>query len=501
MEINKLEEFKNEFANLNNSNEHALSAQTDANDKKSLSNFKATFTDKIAIDDWPLSLKPVVECVEEHGHQDKMLLASLVNISGILTNIYGIYNRQRVYGNLLLLQFAPPAVARKSEVKETFHLTSKIDTVQAAESEAVTDQWTKNVDDWMQKGRTKNGREGRGLKPKEPTPRIFDIAAKSTSASMYKQLQANNGAGYMRTTEGEVLVKELSKDISDFSELLLYAFQNEPAKKSIATDNTHIRIDRVKLSVLLTMPPEAAETLITNSIKKGLLSRFIIQQLPTSKLEWKDTFEDGDGVLLEDLFKEIGNSMVFSLHKEMERLKDKEIQFVMTPEQKADFTGTFKDQFAENTELFGITFSEFQFRLGLICFKLAMVLSAIQRYDEAQDKNKLFSDDEQSLLCSDKVFHIAKTITLTMTRHTLRCYQLECQKNMASKLMTEYKMGVLTAQFYRAMPQTFSTDNVKQWCEQNNAPYKTVRRWLTNMVDHQVITRPAIGKYTKVYVA
>jgi len=153
-----------------------------------------------------------------------MLLASLTRISGLITNVYGLYRRQRLYGNLMTLQFAPPAVSRKGEVKETAHLTDKVDKEQLLENEDIMREYSSVIDSWQQEGRTAKGRDSRGLKPKEPAIRRYKIAAKSTSASMYKQLSANDGAGYMMTTEGEVLVKELTKDISDFSELLLYSF-------------------------------------------------------------------------------------------------------------------------------------------------------------------------------------------------------------------------------------------------------------------------------------
>ena len=470
--------------------------EQNAHESMGLNKFEATFSDKIRVEDFPPSLKPIYNSVQGAGHKDKMLLASLTRISGLITNVYGLYRRQRLYGNLMTLQFAPPAVSRKGEVKETAHLTDKIDNEQLLENEAIMREYSSIVDSWQQEGRTAKGRDSRGLKPKEPAIRRYKIAAKSTSASMYKQLSANDGAGYMMTTEGEVLVKELTKDISDFSELLLYSFQNEFADKSIATDNTHYSMPRIKFSVLLTMPPQAAEKLIKLTLDKGLISRLIIQQLPTNKLEWEDPFAE-DGEPLEDIFKKIGDTMVYAIYKEMQRLKDKEIQFVMTPEQKEDFSKTFKEQFDENTQLFGVTFSEFQFRLGVICFKLAMVLSMIKKYDDAQDKSKLFGDDEQSLLCTDAIYNIAKIITITMTRHTLRCYQIAGMKEQKSSLMQDYKMSPQNALLYEEMAENFSSEDVKAWCSEHNASYDTARRWLRNMLDHQLLSRLSPGKFRK----
>ena len=105
-----------------------------AHHEQGLNKFEATFSDKIRVEDLPPSLVPIYNSVQGAGHKDKMLLASLTRISGLITNVYGLYRRQRLYGNLMTLQFAPPAVSRKGEVKETAHLTDKVDKEQLLEN-------------------------------------------------------------------------------------------------------------------------------------------------------------------------------------------------------------------------------------------------------------------------------------------------------------------------------------------------------------------------------
>ncbi|MBO5001337.1 MAG: hypothetical protein J6C66_01405, partial [Prevotella sp.] len=105
------------------------------------------------------------------------------------------------------------------------------------------------------------------------------------------------------------------------------------------------------------------------------------------------------------------------------------------------------------------------------------------------------------LLCTDAIYNIAKIITITMTRHTLRCYQIAGMKEQQSSLMQDYKMSPQNALLYEEMAENFSSEDVKAWCQEHNASYDTARRWLRNMLDHQLLSRLSPGKFRKLKAA
>ncbi|MDY6027290.1 MAG: hypothetical protein SPJ25_03195, partial [Prevotella sp.] len=59
--------------------------------------FRQTFSDKIDKQDWCAFLHPVLDSMEDAEGKDKMILGTLVNLSGLLPNIYGIYSGHTVY--------------------------------------------------------------------------------------------------------------------------------------------------------------------------------------------------------------------------------------------------------------------------------------------------------------------------------------------------------------------------------------------------------------------
>lgn len=456
------------------------------NAQKGISTFSATFSDNITLEDWVEWFRPIVECENGAGHRDKIILPSLVQIGAIISsNVYGVYKRQPVYPNLLLLQYCPPAIAKKGAVKDTYLLTERIDDELHEEYLALHKKWDKDNDDWIQMGKTKKDRELRGLRPAEPLEKRFDIAPKTTSAALYQQLHTNNGLGIIRATEGQVLQEALKNTYGDWVEILLYAFQNEPAKKDVLKDHTSLRIKNVKLAMALTCPPETAEELFKKYISTGLISRLLIQQLPADNIKPEDVFADDD-VMLSEIFRKIGDTVVYDLYKEMQRLGDRQIQFLLTLEMKEDFNKTLSEVFYENTELYGISIAEFMFRIFLMFFKLAMTLSVMRAYQEAPDKKFIFDDNTQSLLCKWEDYKIAKTIILQMTRHTLHVFSRMHTLTSTSILMEQYKLNADQTRLIEDMPEYFSTKDVRQWCMSNKKNYESVRRWLGEYVDYNI---------------
>ena len=189
---------------INDSNFHkhdcatAQTAQTAQNSKichEEIS-FKQTFSDKIDEQDWCDFFLPVLNSMDDAEGKDKMILGTLVNLSGMLPNIYGIYSGHTVYPPLYLLFYGPTA-SRKGEIGSCQFITKplKQEIVGRYEQELHDYQLAHSL--WESKGAKASEKATRGEEPREPEYRSPIIPANSSASAAYIALKANGGWGIM----------------------------------------------------------------------------------------------------------------------------------------------------------------------------------------------------------------------------------------------------------------------------------------------------------------
>ena len=246
-------------------------------------------------------------------------------------------------------------------------------------------------------------------KPEETPMRLLFIPANSSATAVYQVLNENGGRGLMFETEGDTLANTFASDYGNYSDGFRKAFHHETISYIRRKDREYVNIKQPKLSSLLTGTPRQILALITDA-ENGLFSRFIFYHL-NLQLVWNNVFESTRDITMDEYFQSLGKEF-HDFHTILEGSGD--IRFRLTDAQQQDFNTVFDEYQSCYNDLCGDEFVASVRRLGLITFRIAMILSALRIMEDG-----CFAPD---LVCSDTDYHSAMTIADTILQHNAHIF-------------------------------------------------------------------------------
>ena len=316
--------------------------------------------------------------------RDVFLTSALSVISGGLHNVYGLYDKERVFPNLYSFVIAPPA-SGKGSMKFAKQLGDCFHDLLFNQSKDELKEYKKVkrlFDRKLKKAKTDEQLEAL-IEPEKPKSSMFFIPADTSSAMMIKHLEDNDGIGCICETEADTLTNTLKQDWGSYSDVLRKGFHAESISKSRMTDLDYSEIKEPKFSVAITGTPNQLDALIT-SIQDGLFSRFIFYSF-SAKQKWRSTYTEGITVSNNDIFKGFSADLC-------DKFRSNNIQkFVMTRKQGMQLDEVFSEALGHNSILYSDDVSGIIYRLGLMTFKIAMTLAALR-------------SDDPEITCSDLEF-------------------------------------------------------------------------------------------------
>ena len=329
--------------------------------------------------------------------RDVFLTSALCVISGGLHNVYGLYGNEKMFPNLFSFIIAPPASGKGAmkyakQLGECYHsllFNQSLEDLKAYKKE-------KKMFDLKVK-RAKTDQAIEALKePEQPPFKMFFIPGDTSSAMIVRHLKDNDGMGCICETEADTMTNALKQDWGGYSNILRLGLQGEEITRSRFTTLEHSEIKEPKFSIAITGTPNQLDSLIT-SVQDGLFSRFLFYSF-VAKPVWKRTYTSEISRSNKEIFEEYSADLC-------DKFKSNATQkFIMTKEQGSQLDKGFSDALEHNAAVYNENAAGLVFRLGLMAFKLAMVLSAI-RSDEAQ------------LTCSDKDFKTAMCLVKDVYMH------------------------------------------------------------------------------------
>lgn len=434
-----------------------------------------TFSDVIG-ERLPDLLRKVVAKADSPEDGDILILGSLAVISACLPNVMGVYNKRPVWANLFLFVTAR-ASSGKGRLALCRYLIEPIHDRLRELNEAEQMEYKQKMQQYNC-AKNKSGLE----KPEEPPLRMLFIPANSSATAVYQVLNDNGGQGIMFETEGDTLANTFSSDYGNYSDGFRKAFHHENISYVRRKDKEYVNLKRPRLSTLLTGTPKQILSLITDA-ENGLFSRFIFYYLNT-KLEWQNVFDKEKDGTLDECFTELGEE--FNDFYTM--LKDAgEIHFEMTETQGAEFNGWFELAQMEYATKYGDEMIASIRRLGLITFRIAMILSALRIMDDG-----CF---ESQLICSDEDFRNAMTIAKVVVEHTAKVFR-ELPKAAASATGTGQKT-VRRQMFLDKLPSEFERKEFVEIAASLGIPLKTAERNIKQWCDKGLLVHLDQGKYAK----
>ena len=425
----------------------------------------------------PGLFQKIADQSESEQDGDILLLGSLTVISAVLPNVSGIYNKRPVWSNLFLFVTAR-ASSGKGRLTLCKYLIDPIHDRLREINEAEEITYKQNLQEY-----NANKKKMTMEQPEKPPLRMLIIPANSSATAVYQVLGDNDGQGIMFETEGDTLANTFSSDYGNYSDGFRKAFHHENISYVRRKDREYVNLKHPRLSALLTGTPKQVQSLITDA-ENGLFSRFMFYFLPTGA-EWQDVFALSENGTVDDYFKGLG-SQFFDFYKILKEAGD--VHFHLTPDQQDEFNGYFKIIHEEYPQIRGDEIIASVRRLGLITFRIAMILSTVRMMDDG--------DFGTERVCSDDDFQAAMIISKALLQHTARVFK-ELPRVATQKAAGSGQKTVRRQLFLDALPDEFDRQTFIEISSRLGMPLSTAERNIKKWTDEGLLIRQDMGHYKK----
>ena len=404
--------------------------------------------------------------------RDVFFTSALSVISGGLHNVSGLYGNDKVFSNLFSIIIAP-AASGKGVMKYSRQLGDCYHDFLLNQSREDLKEYKKEkkvFDLKVKKAKTEQAIEAL-IEPEKPKFQTFFIPGDTSSAMIVKHLEDNDGMGCICETEADALTNALKQEWGGFSNIIRKGFQAEIISQSRKTDLEYSEIKEPKFSIALTGTPNQLDSLMT-SVQDGLFSRFLFYSF-NAEPKWKTTYTSGISRSNKDIFEDYSAALC-------DKFKSNAAQkFSMTAEQGHKLDNTFSELLRHNTALYDENVTGTVYRLGLMCFKVAMTLSAIRSNDA-------------EITCSDKDFDSA----LYLVKEVYLINGI----NMLNRITkTSKKLNITQTTLYNWIKtkHTFKRAEILEQAILLGVKDRTLSDILKRFIELKLIKKVSHGVYTK----
>jgi len=322
----------------------------------------------------------------------------------------------------------------------------------------------------------KKGKEEGVEKPGKPPEKMLFIPANNSSTGAYQLLNDSDGKGLIFETEGDTLSQAFKSDYGNYSEGFRKAFHHETISYYRRTDREMVDIESPCLSAVLSGTPKQISALIPNA-ENGLFSRFIFYFMNV-RTNWKDVFADATENGLDDHFDALG-AQFYELYKILKT--GSEIEFCLTADQKAHFNQFFAQVQDQYIALQGLDYMATVRRLGLIAFRISMILSALRILETG--------DTSAQVICEERDFQAAISMVKVLVKHSSKVFN-ELPEDVKPSPRKNRKQ-----KFLDALPQEFNRQKYLEVANQMSIPDKTAEGYITEFGKSGLIHREKQDHY------
>ncbi|GHT02407.1 hypothetical protein AGMMS49525_05850 [Bacteroidia bacterium] len=405
--------------------------------------------------------------------KDLLLLGSLVVISACLPNIFGVYAERNVYPNLFLFITAA-ASAGKGRLTLCRKLVEPIHRALRERAKTEYEEYQRQLSEYTAE-KDKSGRD----RPQEPPMRMLIIPANNSATGLFQILNDNKGVGLIFETEGDTLAQTFKSEHGNYSDGFRKAFHHETISYNRRKNREYVELDTPRLSALLSGTPQQVASLIPNA-ENGLFSRFMFYYM-NIKPVWNDVFIGSADQTLDDYFKYLATQF-HDLYKTLQSQPDP-MRFCLSTKQQEAFNAYFSQAQNQYVCLYGIDYIATVRRLGLITFRIAMILTALGIMDDGNVTTPM--------RCDDTNFNASLEIVKILIQHAAQVYQ---------QLPAEVAVATHPSQkqlFLEALPQEFSRQDYLAIAQQLEIPDKTAQKYIGKFSQSGLIVHFAHDKYKK----
>ena len=317
-------------------------------------------------------------CYPFEGHEKAvMLVGTLAVLSGCFPAVGGTYGGRRYGLNLFAFIIAPAASGKGTlswaqRLARPWHRRLLDESRRAAAAHAED----------LAAHKASGGKTGT-VPPAAPPRRLLYLPGDSTAAALIGALADNDGRGIICENEADTLTTSLGGEHGKFADKLCKMFQQEPVTLTRKADKLHVELERPAVSIALTGTPGQLPRLMPTA-ENGLVSRFLFYTF-SQPYEWRSCAPTG-GPSLESYFDELGAELTRMIEATPPPGENGAlgVEVKLTPAdwQRLDAAGAVG--LADAVAAAGGAGASTAYRLGLIAFRLAGLLTVLRCFEHGQ---------------------------------------------------------------------------------------------------------------------
>lgn len=419
----------------------------------------------------PRFFREVVALAASKEERDTLFLGAVATVSSCLSQFSGIYDGRRVYPNLYFYLTAK-ASAGKGRLILCRNLINLIHWAKRKESHLAEQQYEME----MREFNAVKSKDFDSPKPEKPRVKMLFIPANNSTTGFFQILSDNDGHGLIFETEGDTIAQAFKTDYGNFSDGFRKAFHHESISYYRRTDREYVEIDCPCVSTVISSTLGQMLNLIP-SVENGLASRFMFYFMNIQPV-WKDVFSGNSDKVLEEHFNNLGREF-YSLYNNMK--ENEGMEFRLSQEQQEAFNAFFTQIQDKYLLLQGMDYISIIRRLGLMAFRIMMVLTAM-RIPETGD----FSVKQE---CSNKDFHSTLSIIRILVRHASHVFS-----QLPEEVKTEKRMNK-KEKFLEGLPEKFTNKEFMELGKHLSISESTAKRYIAAFCEKGLIKRETQGNY------
>ena len=420
----------------------------------------------------PNFLQQITNYANSREDADLLLLGSLVVASACFPNVYGIYGGVTVYPNLFLFVSAQ-ASAGKGRLSLCRRLVEPIHRQLRELNKLEQEEYRRQKAEYAADKKNPDAEQ-----PQEPPLRVLFVPANSSATAVFQILNDNEGVGLIFETEGDTLAQTFKTEHGNYSDGFRKAFHHEKISYLRRKDREYVTLEVPKLSALLSGTPRQVLSLIPDA-ENGLFSRFMFYYM-NIRLQWIDVFACNENESLDRTFNRFGEQF-FDFYLSLKQYEN--IRFSLSNSQQTTFNTYFEQIQQEYWELLGNDYVGTIRRLGLITFRITMILTILRIMDTGSINT--------AIICSDTDFQIAMEIVKVLLQHAAYVFR------QLSQATTTIQIANPKMILFQALPTQFDRAKYNEIATQLQIPQSTANKQIMRLLNAGLITRQTHGSYIK----
>ena len=392
----------------------------------------------------PAMIQPIMSLAQSDAERDMLLMSLLTAAGSCMPNLYFRYGLtgKKYYANLQCF-IVGSAACGKGIANLALELVSKV---------------------------------------QEAAPLV--IAGDSSYPGFYKQLERQNGRGYIHESEGSVITDVWRSSVANYNTALRKAAEHEPITRNRANNSSCIACPQ--LSVLLTGTFSQYKALVP-SIENGYFSRLltlIVNDQQAFSSRYVEPANGSNGVMT------IAAQQLFDLCQAL--YKSRPMEFSLTSEQRTRLGQHLETAYPALMQLLGDNFHSVVLRMAVHIERIAMILSALRlpSLSSARDIRP------ENVVCSDSDYATAELIGNKLILHMAAAYRMikGAEEVSVPKVQALDQRQMLLS----LLPEEFESKTLIAEAASQGIPQSTVMRWCSQWIDHGLLLRMAYGHYKKI---